>query len=539
MLTRTQTDSDILIVGAGAAGSAAAWSLSRQGLRVPCLEQGRWIDQSEYAHSRPDYELARQKVFHMDPNIRQWDEDYPVNTDNSPIHPLMINAVGGSTIHWSGHFPRMRPSDFRVCTLDGVGDDWPLSYWDLEPFYDLNDSMIGVSGLAGDPGNPPRSPRQTSPLAFDVACSIYLRGLDQLGWHWWPSDNALISSPFGQDRSPCNACGPCDLGCPIGAMSSAHVTYWPLAIAQGVELITQARVEQILVDANGQATGAIYFDKSGNRHQHNTSVVIMAANGIGTSRILLNSTSASFPSGLANRSGLVGTHLMFHPVAFVTGVFDERVDGQQGPIGGLMNCQEFYETDRSRGFVRGFQLQLGGHAGPLTTALGGLIGGPVPWGGGHHRALQTQFRHALTVTTMLEDLPESENRITLDPTLKDTDGIPAPRVEYRLGSNSKDMLPFAIARARDLFKAAGASEIFVDSLVQDSGWHLMGTCRMGNHPERSVVDQWGRSHECGNLFVIDGSVFTTSGAVNPTSTIQAIALRCADWLSHHFGEVTA
>lgn len=539
MLTDTRIDSDVLIVGAGAAGSAAAWSLSRQGLRVTCLEQGRWIDQSEYPHSRPDYELARQTDFHKDPNIRQWPEDYPVNTENTPIHPLMINAVGGSTIHWSGHFPRMRPSDFRVCTLDGVADDWPLSYWDLEPFYDLNDSMIGVSGLAGDPGNPPRSPRQTPPLAFDAACSIYLRGLDRLGWHWWPSDNALISSPFGQDRSPCNACGPCDIGCPIGAMSSAHVTYWPLAIAQGVELITHARVEQITVNTNGRATGAVYYDKSGIRHQHTAAVVIMAANGIGTPRILLNSVSAPFPSGLANRSGLVGTHLMFHPVAFVTGVFDERVDGQQGPIGGLMNCQEFYETDRSRGFLRGFGLQLSRNVGPLTTALGGLIGGPVPWGVGHHRALRTRYRHALTITTMLEDLPEFRNRISLDPKLKDADGIPAPRVDYRLGSNSRNMLPFAIARARDLCEASGAAEIFVDSLVQDSGWHLMGTCRMGNDPQHSVVDQWGRSHECSNLFVMDGSVFTTSGAVNPTSTIQAIALRCADWLSRNFLEVAA
>ena len=532
-------ESDVLIVGAGAAGAAAAWSLSRSGLKVTCLEQGRWIEKSEYAHGRPDYELARQSEFHKDTNVRRWPEDYPINASGTPIRPLMMNAVGGSTVHWSGHFPRMRPSDFRVRTLDGIADDWPLTYWDLEPFYELNDSMIGVSGLSGDPGNPSRGARQTPPLGFDAACEAYFRGLDKLGWHWWPSDNALISEAFGQDRSACNACGPCDIGCPTASMSSAHVTYWPMAIENGVELITHARVEEVTVDGDGRARGVVFWDESGVRREHTARVVIVAANGVGTPRLLLNSVSSQFPKGLANHSGLVGTHLMFHPVGFVTGVFDELLDAQRGPLGGLMNCQEFYETDMSRGFVRGFELQLSRSVGPLTTANGGLSGVPVAWGAGHHRALGKLYRHAITITVMGEDLPEEINRVTIDPQLTDADGIPAPLVCYRLGANTKKMMPFAIARAQELCEAAGAAEVLVDPLVQDSGWHLMGTCRMGNDPERSVVDQWGCSHECRNLFVIDGSVFTTSGAVNPTSTIQAIALRCADWVSRNFQDLYA
>ena len=530
-------DSDVLIVGSGASGAAAAWSLSRRGLRVTCLEQGRWVDPSEYAHSRPDYELARQTSFAKDPNVRGWAEDYPINNSGTPIYPLMVNAVGGSTVHWSGHFPRMRPSDFRVRTLDGVADDWPFTYWDLEPYYDLNDSMVGVSGLAGDPGNPPRSPRQTPPLAFDAGCEAYLRGLEKLGWHWWPCDNALISEPFGENRSPCNCCGPCDIGCPIGAMSSAHVTYWPKALAQGVQLITHARVEQITVDRAGRATGALYYDDQGVRRSHTAGVVVMAANGVGTPRLLLTSTSARFPDGLANNSGVVGAYLMFHPVALVSGVFQEVVNGQRGPIGGLMNCQEFYETDLARGFVRGFELQLSRNVGPLSVANGGILGHPVPWGSDHHEALRSRYAHTMTTSVMLEDLPEPENRVTLDPELTDAHGIPAPRVEYRAGENTQRMLEFSIARARELFEAAGAVEILVDPLVQESGWHLMGTCRMGDDPERSVINGWGQAHECPNLFVIDGSTFTTSAAVNPTSTIQAVALRCADWLGRNYREV--
>ena len=532
-----ERDSDVLIVGAGASGAAAAWSLSRRGLRVTCLEQGRWIDPSEYAHTRQDYELARQTSFAKDPNVRDWPEDYPINNSGTPIYPLMVNAVGGSTVHWSGHFPRMRPSDFRVRTLDGVADDWPFTYWDLEPFYDLNDSMVGVSGLAGDPGNPPRSPRQTPPLAFDAGCEAYLRGLEKLGWHWWPCDNALISEPFGENRSPCNCCGPCDIGCPIGAMSSAHVTYWPKAVAQGVQLITHARAEQITVDRAGRATGALYYDAQGVRQSHTADVVVMAANGVGTPRLLLNSTSARFPHGLANNSGVVGAYLMFHPVALVSGVFEEIVNGQRGPIGGLMNCQEFYETDISRGFVRGFELQLSRNVGPLSVATGGILGSSVPWGSEHHQALRSRYAHTMTMSVMLEDLPEPENRVTLDPDLTDAHGIPAPRIEYRLGENSLRILDFSIERGRELFEAADAVEVLVDPLVREAGWHLMGTCRMGDDPERSVLNGRGQAHECPNLFVIDGSTFTTSAAVNPTSTIQAVALRCADWLGRNYRAV--
>ena len=179
---------DVLIIGAGASGAAAAWSLTSAGLDVVCLEQGDWVDPTDYPHSSPDWELHRQTDFAKDPNVRQRPEDYPLNNDATPITPLMFNAVGGSTIHWSGHFPRFRPSDFRVRTLDGVADDWPISYWDLAPYYEENDANIGVSGLNGDPGSPPRTPRQTPPLGLDAASETYIRGLEKLGWHWWPSD---------------------------------------------------------------------------------------------------------------------------------------------------------------------------------------------------------------------------------------------------------------------------------------------------------------------------------------------------------------
>ena len=538
-MTAGSESTDVLIIGAGASGAAVAWSLAKAGIRVTCLEQGGWVDPADYPHSRLDWELHRQTDFAKDPNVRLRPEDYPLNNDETPITPLMFNAVGGSTIHWSGHFPRFHPSDFRVKTLDGVADDWPLSYAELEPFYEQNDAMVGVAGLHGDPANPARAPRATPPADLGPAGQAYVRGLDKLGWHWWPSDTALITRPFGVDRLPCNNCGPCDLGCSRGAMSSAHVTYWPAALELGAALIARARAREIVIDARGRATGAVYYDHDGMTHQVTARVVVLGCNGIGTPRLLLNSSSAAFPNGLANSSGQVGRNLMFHPVSFVSGVFNEPVDGQQGPIGGLLQCQEFYETDVSRGFVRGFQLQLTRNVGPLTLANGGLIPEAVPWGTNHHRVLRERLAHTLTTTVMIEDLPEPHNRVTLDVSLTDSDGIPAPKIAYRLSDNSRAGLDFAIERARELFEAAGAHTVLADPLTRESGWHLLGTARMGDDPETSVVDRWGRAHDVPNLFIVDGSVFVTYAAINPTSTIQALALRSADWIARHDRELAA
>jgi choline dehydrogenase-like flavoprotein len=455
----------------------------------------------------------------------------------------MFNAVGGSTIHWSGHFPRFRPSDFRVRTLDGVADDWPLTYLDLAPYYDQNDAFIGVSGLQGDPAYPPRAARHGPPLGLDLAGEVYVRGLERLGWHWWPSDSALLAAPdqapHGAARAVCNACGPCDLGCPTGAMSSAHVTYWPAALAAGAVLRTRARVREITLDRQGRASGAAYYDPQGRVGEQRARLVVLAGNGIGTPRLLLNSTSGRFPHGLANSSGLVGRNLMFHPVAFVGGVFEERVEGFRGPLGTFLHCQEFYETDPRRGFVRGFQLQLCRDSGPLQTALGGFTGHQVPWGPAHHRVHRERFAHTLNVCVMVEDLPEAHNAVTLSPHLADAHGIPAPKVTYTVSENSRRALDYGIARARELLEAAGAHTVLEDPLAQETGWHLMGTARMGDDPATSVVDRWGRAHDVPNLFVVDGSVFVTCAAVNPTTTIQALALRTAEWIARHFQEVAA
>ena len=257
---------------------------------------------------------------------------------------------------------------------------------------------------------------------------------------------------------------------------------------------------------------------------------MLACNGVGTPRLLLSSTSNTFPDGLANRSGLVGRNLMFHPVAMVTGSFEEPMDGHMGPMGCSIFSHEFYETDLTRGFVRGYGFQIVRGFGPVSTALGGITKHRVPWGRDHHDAMAEQIGHSITVGVVGEDLPEAHNRVTLDPNLTDSDGIPAPKVEYAMSENSLRMMAHGVDRASDLLEAAGAGDVAANPLLDSSGWHLMGTARMGADGSTSVVDGWGRAHDVRNLFVIDGSTWVTGGAVNPTSTIQALALRTADYV---------
>jgi choline dehydrogenase-like flavoprotein len=218
---------------------------------------------------------------------------------------------------------------------------------------------------------------------------------------------------------------------------------------------------------------------------------------------------------------------MLHPWPVISGYVEEQLDGGRGPITSLWSKQ-FYETDPSRGFVRGYTLQFVRGNGPAHEAITNLGTGRLPWGKDHHRVYRTQLYHRLTAIVACEDLPEEHNRVTLDPVLKDGHGIPAPRIDYTVGENTKAMMEHGIARATEALEAAGAKNIFGSATALSSPGHLLGTARMGTDPERSVVNEWGRCHDVKNLFIVDGSIWVTSGGVNPTSTIQALALYIAD-----------
>ena len=228
---------------------------------------------------------------------------------------------------------------------------------------------------------------------------------------------------------------------------------------------------------------------------------------------------------------------MFHPYASVEGVFEEVMDGPRGPHKNLI-CQEFYETDRSRGFVRGFSFEMQRGYGPVATAMRGMFTGKIPRGADHHAAYRKLSERIVGLVAVCEDLPELHNRVTLDPQMKDDNGIPAPRIDYTLSENSRRMIDFAVARGEEALRAAGAVDLITSKLVPNAGWHNLGTARMGTDPTRSVVNAWGRAHDVRNLFIIDGSIFVTAAAVNPTRTIQALALYIADQIKGRLKQAT-
>jgi choline dehydrogenase-like flavoprotein len=516
---------DVLIIGAGASGAVMAASLAETRMKILCLEQGDWINSNEFpAHGR-DWEARRYGDFDISPNRRMRDADYPVNDDNSIMKVANFNGVGGSTILFTAHYPRMHPSDFRVRTLDGVAEDWPIDYWTLEPYFAENDLVTGVAGLAGDPAYPLHEPTMP-PVPLGKSGTRYARAMNQLGWHWWPSDISIATTEYN-GRAKCINLGHCTPGCAQGAKASVDITYWPLALRARVELRTRCRVREITTNEHGMASGVIYYDSRGVERFQPAEMVILAANGIGTPRLLLNSASPRFPDGLANGSGLVGKNLMLHPWPQVAGYVEEELDGDRGPQT-VMWSKQFYESDPSRDFVRGYTLQFNRGTGPVNEAITSMIAGRLPWGRDHHRVYRTLVYRRLQIGVACEDLPEEHNRVTLDPVLKDAHGIPAPKIDYAMGENTRRMMEHGIARASEILAAAGAKNIGCSRTLLNSPGHLLGTARMGLDPERSVVNEWGRCHDVRNLFIVDGSIWVTSGGVNPTSTIQALALYIAD-----------
>ncbi len=512
------TESDAVIVGSGPSGAVAALELARAGMSVTVLEQGDWVPDEAFDGARPEWELTQLKRWHPNPNVRGRPEDYPIDADGSEVNPLMFAGVGGAALIYGAHWVRFMPSDFRVRTLDGVARDWPFTYSDLAPFYAFVEEAMGVSGLSGNPAYPDGAPCPLPPLPIGKVGRKAAEGMNRLGWHWWPGSNAIPSRAY-RGLQPCVLRGTCGTGCSDGAKATPDRTHWPEAQTLGVRLLTGARAAEVETNAQGRAKGVVWIDRQGARHRAVGQVVILCANGIGTPRLLLM-------SGLANRSDLVGRNLMMHPYAGVMGTFEEELESWVGPAGQILTSMQFYETDTSRGFVRGAKWNCMPAGGPQSFRAGytggSLTGG---WGPTLHDGVARTFGRSFEWGIIGEDLPDPENRIVLSDRLSDGDGLPAPKVVYKMSENTRKMMAFHTARAVEAMEASGAIETEVTPLIRDCGWHLMGTTVMGKDPETSVVNEFGAVHDVPGLYVMDGSTFPTSSGMNPTATIMAVAAR--------------
>ena len=525
---------DVLIIGAGASGGVAAKHLAEQGFSVVVLEQGQWVDPGDLPGLRPEYELLGSGPWHPNPNVRQRPEDYPINLDESMATVGMFNGVGGSTVLYASCWCRAKPADFRVRTLDGVADDWPLTYEELAPFYAQVEFDLGVSGQSGNPAYPPDHNPPLPCLPINQTGRVMAKGMNKLGWHWWPGYNSIASRDHGHQKK-CERLGVCMYGCPQGAKGSTDIALFPDAIKHGARIETGARVGQITLDENGLANGAIYFQDGKEKFQP-AKLVMLGANGIGTPRLLLMSDSHRFPNGLANTSGLVGKRFMTHPFGTSVGLYDDDLEDWVGPTGEAIESMQFYETDTSRGFVRGSKWHIIPNGGrPLgminrwTMGEGGVADEPF-WGDQFTSRMKSSIGHLIEWMIMPEDLPEESNYISLDRTLKDSDGLPAPKVHYTTSENTRRLVDWNLQRSLEAHTAAGATKSWITNRNNPS-WHNMGTAKMGHDPATSVVNGYGQSHDVPNLYIIDGSVFPTATGVNPTATICALAKRTVTHLA--------
>ena len=522
---------DVVIVGSGASGAVAAAHLAAAGFEVVCLEQGDWTGPADYMSDRPEAELAWIEKWSPDPNTRRGPADYPL-TGEADVRPVMYNGVGGGLVQWAAMWQPLLASDFKARTLDGVADDWPINWSDLaEPYAQVAREM-SVSGLGDDPALPELEPYPNPPIPIGRIGMAAARGMDRLGWHWWPGSNAIASRSH-RSLQACQRRGTCMMGCPENAKATPSLTHWPSALAAGARLVTGARVAQIPIDERGRARGAVYLDRDGVERLQPAQVVILAANAVGTARLLLLSASPRFPDGLANSSGLVGRRLMQHPYRTVTAVCEDFLDSWQGPWGQSIYSLEFAETHPDRDFVRGAKWMVMPHGGPMFASAEYQEahrdeGFDAVWGPAFHRAAAEVFGRAFTWGIQAEDLPEDANRVVLDPAVRDSSGLPAARIEYRVSDNTRRMLDFNVARAVEAAEAAGAASTMVRDIWPTGIGHVLGTTRMGDDPRCSVVDRWCRAHDVANLYIIDGGVFVTGGSANPTATIMANALRVVD-----------
>lgn len=514
----TRDPVDFCIVGTGAGGGVLAQRLARFGFSVVALEAGDWHDSEEDMVSD---EAGSARLYWNDLRITGGTDPLELGANNSG------RGVGGSTVHYAAFCPRFHESDFRVKTLDGVAADWPLSYDDLEPYYEVMEREYPISGPTHYPwGRPHGYPY--APLQAGTAGQKLIEGCAKLGIPVVPGGPVAIPAGAAGKRPHCIMRGFCLLGCKVGAKSSILVSHIPDAVEHGAEIRTGCMAYEIPVGADGNVTGVRYFRSlpSGAlvEEEQRARAVIVAGYAIETPRLLLNSKSSRFPDGLANTSGKVGKYLMAQAGPVVWGKFDEMIRQYKAPPA-CACTEEFYETDPRNDFVRGYALQT---VAPLPIAMAHLLADEDGRFGELLVQAMQVYNHYACIGVLGEILPDARNDVSIHPTVKDHYGIPVPYVLFNLFENDRRMMRAGIEKARVVLAAAGATETHYVTRYA----HLVGTCRMGFSPDDSVVDQWCRSWDVPNLFVCDGSVLPTQGSSNPALTISALAARTADWLRY-------
>jgi choline dehydrogenase-like flavoprotein len=508
---REYEEVDYVIVGVGSAGGVLLQRLARAGFNVVGIEAGPfWDTERDWVSD----EAGSHELYWTEPRVTGGTDPLALGANNCG------KGVGGGSVHWAAFTPRLHPSDFEVYTRDGVGADWPITYDDIKPYYEQLELEMPVAGPAHYPWGHPHG-YAYGPHPMGGVGNALIKGCTALNIPVSIGGPVAILSGSHGDRPHCIYRGFCIQGCKVGAKASTLVTHVPDAIKTGAEIRDWSMVSRVELGKDGRVNGVHYFDIEGHSHFQKAKAVILSGYAIETPRLLLNSTCPGHEKGLGNSSGTLGRYLMAQAGNVVMGRFDQPVRMYKAPPAHALT-EEFYETNPKNGFARGFAIQT---VGPLPVAFGKqILAAKKAWGWGLRREMM-DYNHWAAFGLLGEILPWDDNRVTLS---EDTDrfGLRVAHVSFNLHDNDKKLIKAAKEKTEEVMQAAGANQV-----VQEARYaHLVGGCRMGANPRKSVVDKFGRSHDVPNLFVCDGSVFPTQGSANPGLTIQALAARTADYL---------
>src|SRR5882762_5064482 len=559
---------DVVIVGVGAAGGILAAELGKAGMKVIGLERGPRLTTADFA---PHDELRYFQRQDLRPNIKRqpitWRPNASVRANPIPVQNYG-NQAGGGTVHYGTLSWRFHEDDFRARshTIERYGAsaipadssiaDWPISYADLEPYYDRAEYELGVSGKAGnlqgrkiDGGNVFEAPRRRDyplpPLQVDQSGANFEAAARKLGHHPFSTPRAILSRPYN-GRPACSYCGFCQaFGCHIGAKSSILVTKLPEADATGnFKLIAGAMCYRVNSDNSGRATGVSYYGPDRSDNTIEAEIVILSPFIYDNTRLLLLSKTDKFPTGLANSSGHLGKHLMTHFGARVFAAFDDRhINIYMGPSAQKHTLDDFNADNFDHsglGFIRGAQISSGPaglEGGPIGTAMNMSPPPGVPrWGAAYRDFFAKYYTRHTAMTGQVEDLPYAHQTIDLDPNVRDAWGLPAPRLTYDWRRpNELKRTAFVTAKMEELGRAMGGSLVWKAPETPGSpGGHHEGGTRMGSDPKNSVVNKYGQSWDISNLFMIGSSTFPSMSGFNPTLTIQALAFMSADAIVNRY-----
>ncbi len=526
-----------VVVGAGAAGGIVAKELAVAGLSVVLLERGKWYTAAD---CRKD-DLRNQRTTVLGNAFGPEDEGTPrvwVDAQGVP-HTVLASeggynnnaaCVGGGTLSYGAQAWRYMPQDFRMRSTYGAPEgssleDWPISYDDLEPFYEKAEYEIGVSGdYSGTPFHGPRRrPLPMPPLPPGREFSILEPAAKRLGLHPFHIPMARNSVPYN-GRGPCMRCRWCvGFACEVDAKNGSQNTVIPIALNTGnCELRTECMAKEILTDERGRARGVTYFDERGRLQEQLSDIVIVSGCATESARLLLNSKSRLFPYGLGNRYDQVGRHLQGHYYTGALGYFDFETYDDIGP-GATIAVSDY--NHGTPGLCGGGMLANEFIRLPIHM-IDRLPPDTPRWGLAHKQAMRRWHKRTIVIMGPTQQIPTAEARVTVDPSVRDKWGLPVCRFSGNVHPHTFEIGEMQARRAEAWLKEAGAMHTSLMAgkpTIVSAGQHQAGTCRMGNDPRNSVVNKSCRVHDIDNLFVIDSSVHVTNGGFNPVLTIMAVA----------------